>query len=67
MRSEFLVDIFVVAVEPGDLFGRELIKDDGLGVDGTQGERLKLEEGAEVRGLVRTDGQRILAAHLPAR
>lgn len=56
-------DMRVIVVEPCDFLGRHFLADDGRGVDGTERERLELQESAEL-GFLRSDREQdVFDAH----
>ena len=60
MGGEGVEDALMVGVEPREFLGQEHVDEDGDGVDGTEGERLELEELAEGRFSIGSDQQRVL-------
>ena len=62
MGGEGIEDALMVVVEPLDFLLGHHLADDGSLVDGTEGERLELEELAEFCLLVRYDQQSVLCA-----
>ena len=60
--GEGIEDVLMVVVEPLDFLLGHHLADDGSLVDGTEGERLELEELAEFCLLIRYDQQSVLCA-----
>ena len=63
MRRKGVEDALVIVIEPFDFLGQEHVDENRCLVDGTEGERLELQELAELRFLIRHDKKRILDTH----